>query len=177
MPIFDKLKLATTPVEPKLDRCKCSECGRKMDVSDCIQDHGHHNGWEMPPYTEILCPYCEDGGCVDDFWYSTAELLQTTGPKVSMLKPTNDTLITMARLVFEQSELRFLNVSFCIDEDDLVSPNILVNIHDDEKGTKELYETVSVSELVASYIGLGLTLDLDANDAVTTGHRLGNTGR
>ncbi len=92
---------------------------------------------------------------------------------MSILKPKNDTLITMARLVYEKSELNFLNVSFSIDNES----NIIVRTHDDEKETSEIYEVVSSYELLISYLGLGLELDLDANDAVTTGHRLGNTGR
>jgi hypothetical protein len=90
-----------------------------------------------------------------------------------MLRSHNDTLITMARLVFEKSELNFLNVSFSIEKNN----TILVKLHDDEKGTVKVYDRVSIAELVASYIGLSLVTDLDANDAVTTGHRLGNTGR
>lgn len=92
---------------------------------------------------------------------------------MSILKPKNDTLITMARLVYEKSELAFLNASFSIDED----KNVIVTIHNDEDKTSEIYEIVSPAELLISYIGLNLPLDLDANDAVTTGHRLGNTGR
>lgn len=92
---------------------------------------------------------------------------------MSILKPKNDTLITMARLVYEKSELNFLNVSFSIDDES----NIIVRTHDDKKETSEIYEIVSSYELLISYLGLGLELDLDANDAVTTGHRLGNTGR
>lgn len=92
---------------------------------------------------------------------------------MSILKPSNDTLLTMARLVFENSELKFLNVSFSIENNNTV----VVKVHDDIKGTVEVYEKVSIAELVASYIGLDLVTDLDANDAVTTGHRLGNTGR
>ncbi len=92
---------------------------------------------------------------------------------MSILKPKNDTLISMARLVFEKSELSFLNVSFSIEDE----KTIVVRVHDDEKGTSEIYEKVSIEELVASYIGLNLPTDLEANDKVTTGHRLGNTGR
>ncbi len=97
---------------------------------------------------------------------------------MSVLKPDNDTLITMARLVFERSELSFLNVSFSISEDEISDDKtVVVRTHDDGNGVSEVYERVSVAELLTSYIGLGLTTDLDANDAVTTGHRLGNTGR
>jgi len=33
------------------DMCGCSNCG-----------------WEYT-YTIHLCPECEDGGCIDDYWY------------------------------------------------------------------------------------------------------------
>ena len=89
---------------------------------------------------------------------------------MSILKPSNDTLITMARLVHEKSELNFLTVSFSIDVD------VIVVYHHRDTSVDE-YERVSIPELVASYIGLSLVTDLDKNDAVTTGHRLGNTGR
>lgn len=86
---------------------------------------------------------------------------------MSILKPKNDTLLTMARLVFEKSELTFLNVSFNINQEG----NVIVWVHDDVKGTSDVYEVVTVAELLASYIGLELPLDLPANDAVTKGHR------
>lgn len=91
-----------------------------------------------------------------------------------LLRPNGDTLITMARKVYEASDLNFCNFSFSTSPENL---QIFVYQHDDVAGTQEHYETVTLAELVAAYIGLSLTLDLDANDAVTTGHRLGNTGR
>lgn len=94
---------------------------------------------------------------------------------INVLAPSNDTLITMARLVYEKSEFVALNLnlSFCIGDE----TTIMIYQHDDEKSTKKLFGTCTIPELVASYIGLGLPFDIDANDAVTTGHRLGNTGR
>lgn len=91
---------------------------------------------------------------------------------MSILHPHNDTLISMARLVYEASDLSFLNVSFHIHDSDVV-----VMLHDDDKVTSEIYESVTIPELVASYLGLSIPLDLDANDKVTTGHRLGRTYR
>ena len=61
----------TVVTELKPDMCKCSECGGKFNVSDCLSEWGHHDGWEMPAYNEISCPKCEDGGCVDDYFFST----------------------------------------------------------------------------------------------------------
>lgn len=97
---------------------------------------------------------------------------------MTILKPHNDTLITMARSVYEKSELNFLPVSFNIREESSENETmIIVHLHDDEKNTSEVYEEVTIGQLVASYIGLNLPLDLDANDAVTKSHRLGKTGR
>lgn len=66
----------SSPVEPKPDMCKCYECNYEFEVDTCIKDFGHHNGWELPPYTEILCPVCEDGGEINDFWFSEDVLSQ-----------------------------------------------------------------------------------------------------
>jgi hypothetical protein len=81
----------------------------------------------------------------------------------------------MARLVYEASGLTELvpDVSFSIT----INDDIIVKLHDDINNSYQIYEVVSVADLVASYIGLSLTLDLDKNDAVTTGHRLGKTFR
>ena len=69
--LFQEFNAKTTEIaSPVLDMCKCGNCYRTMKVSECEQDYGHHDGWEMPAYTEILCPHCDDGGCVDDFWPS-----------------------------------------------------------------------------------------------------------
>lgn len=95
-----------------------------------------------------------------------------------LLAPHPDTLLTMARKVYEASNLNFLNVSFSTYAEKMDSPtHVIVWEHDDEAGTVSEYERVTIAQLVASYIGLSLELDLDANDAVTRGHRLGNTGR
>ncbi len=72
--LFDELGFSDAPPkDPEPDRCKCSECGGVFNVSDCRTEHGHHDGWEMPAYTEIYCPNCEDDGCVDDFFFSGDE--------------------------------------------------------------------------------------------------------
>ncbi len=59
-----------------LDLCRCSVCHVDFAVSDCIKDYGHHDGWEMPAYTELLCPDCECGGCIEDFWSSDKAVLE-----------------------------------------------------------------------------------------------------
>ena len=50
------------------DMCSCSNCGWKGTVFDCETDT-ESDGWEYPTYTIHLCPECEDGGCIDDYWY------------------------------------------------------------------------------------------------------------
>lgn len=57
------------PIEPQPDLCSCDTCDVTFKVSDCEADHGHHDGWEMPPYTQHLCPNCEDG-VMEDYFYS-----------------------------------------------------------------------------------------------------------
>lgn len=68
---FSLLTISPQSVKPSdtNNMCKCSNCGNTFRVDDCEQDHDHHDGWEMPSYTEILCKICPDGGCVDDFWH------------------------------------------------------------------------------------------------------------
>lgn len=46
----------------------CSSCGGHFTDKTWISDFGYHDGWEMPPYEEIICPVCVDGGCIDDFF-------------------------------------------------------------------------------------------------------------
>jgi len=58
--------------EPKMDMCKCSNCGWSGKVSDC-ETEMESDGWEYPEYEIVICPKCDDG-CVDDFWYSDIEL-------------------------------------------------------------------------------------------------------
>ena len=53
----------------KADMCGCSECGWKGKCSDC-ETEWESDGWENPQYEIHLCPVCEDGRCIDDYWYS-----------------------------------------------------------------------------------------------------------
>jgi len=61
-------------LEPKHnpDMCGCSNCGWKGKCSDCKTDW-ESEGWEYPEYQIHLCPVCDDGGCIDDYWYSEDE--------------------------------------------------------------------------------------------------------
>lgn len=54
---------------PLTDMCGCSQCGWKGKVSDC-QTEWESDGWEMPSYQVHICPVCEDGGCIDDYFFS-----------------------------------------------------------------------------------------------------------
>ncbi|CAM0086946.1 hypothetical protein VPHK491_0230 [Vibrio phage K491] len=49
--------------------CRCDTCLAEMPTASAIDDHGHHDGWEMPPYTMYMCPLCTDG-YMEDFWPS-----------------------------------------------------------------------------------------------------------
>ena len=64
------------------DMCRCSTCHGKFKVSDCEADFGNHNGWELPPYTLHLCPNCEDGGSIDDYFYSEGLTMYREAEKV-----------------------------------------------------------------------------------------------
>tara|TARA_R100000951_G_scaffold116246_3_gene127252 strand:- start:1388 stop:1660 length:273 start_codon:yes stop_codon:yes gene_type:complete len=55
---------------PDLDMCSCSDCDGVFKVSDIDSSFDHHDGWEMPAYTEHYCPTCKDGGCIDSYFYS-----------------------------------------------------------------------------------------------------------
>ena len=63
---FKKIELATIAV----DMCRCSTCENVHELKDCEHVYGHHGGYERPAYTEVICPTCEDGGCVDDLFSS-----------------------------------------------------------------------------------------------------------
>lgn len=80
--IFEQLKLGSRKVVTDTpDMGRCSSCDTTMKLSECIHDYGHHDGWEMPAYTELLCPHCTDGGCVDDVWYSEEKMILLEGEK------------------------------------------------------------------------------------------------
>ena len=57
------------PKKPSPDMCGCSNCDWKGKTTDCelVEES---EGWEYPTYWVHLCPECEDGGCIDNYWYS-----------------------------------------------------------------------------------------------------------
>ena len=64
---FEILSKEINPKEPEFTHCSCTTCGWKGLVSDCETEQ-EQDGWENPPYTIHLCPICEDGGCIDDYY-------------------------------------------------------------------------------------------------------------
>ena len=66
---LSELVFDAPPEIPKADMCGCSECGWKGKCFDC-ETAEESDGWESPTYQIHICPVCEDGGCVDDYWYS-----------------------------------------------------------------------------------------------------------
>ena len=52
------------------DMCGCEVCGWEGKVADC-ETEWESEGWEYPSYEVVLCPKCEDGGCISDFWPSS----------------------------------------------------------------------------------------------------------
>ena len=59
---------------PPCDMCRCSNCGWFGSCDECETEQ-EQDGWESPPYGLHLCPVCEDGGCIDDYFHSDAILL------------------------------------------------------------------------------------------------------
>jgi hypothetical protein len=51
----------------KPTHCSCSACRWRGKVSDC-ETEIESEGWEIPEYKIHLCPQCEEGGCIDDYW-------------------------------------------------------------------------------------------------------------
>lgn len=61
--------------KPKMDMCRCSNCNWSGKADDC-ETEWESDGWECPAYQIHLCPKCENGGCIDDYWYSDPELMK-----------------------------------------------------------------------------------------------------
>jgi len=55
--------------EDVADMCSCSICGWKGKCDDC-ETEWEQDGWEGNRYQIHLCPICEDGGSIDDYWTS-----------------------------------------------------------------------------------------------------------
>jgi len=75
--ILDKLFDSKETVD-KADMCRCSICGWEGECSDC-ETEWESEGWEYPEYQTHICPVCEDGGCIDDYWYSDKLIKEMEG--------------------------------------------------------------------------------------------------
>lgn len=67
--VMNFTSIETPNEEHKPDMCGCSVCGWKGKCSDC-ETEMESEGWEYPDYEVHICPKCEDGGCIDDYWHS-----------------------------------------------------------------------------------------------------------
>lgn len=56
-------------IEPTPDLGCCSQCGGRYPVAMCPTEQ--EGDWESGYYDVHVCPYCEDGGCIDDYDYTT----------------------------------------------------------------------------------------------------------
>lgn len=63
---------------PTLDLCRCDTCKKVLLSKNAIPDYGYHDGYELKPYTEYLCPHC-DTGYIDDFWPSSRSIKEFNG--------------------------------------------------------------------------------------------------
>ena len=68
--LLDSMNRQHRSAEEGPDMCKCSVCKKSMKVSEATPDYDHHDGFELPPYTIHSCPTCEDGGLIEDYFYS-----------------------------------------------------------------------------------------------------------
>ena len=68
MSLFDDLKpIKDEKKSSTLTMCKCSNCGWKGSTKG-LETEIESEGWEYPQYTIHLCPECDDGGLIDDYW-------------------------------------------------------------------------------------------------------------
>ena len=70
MSLFSKLNEVLDPT-PHPDMCKCSECGWEGPVHECPTEQ--EGDWESGYYDIDVCPKCEDGGCIEDYWFFKEE--------------------------------------------------------------------------------------------------------
>lgn len=69
MTIFD-YKICKTDKDFAYNMADCSSCGKSFRI-DQLECEWEYESWEMPEqYIVHICPVCEDGGCVESYWYS-----------------------------------------------------------------------------------------------------------
>ncbi len=61
---MSKFTILRGPTSPVVMIGICT-CGYSADVNTFEQEH---TGWEIVEI-DLICPKCDDGGCVDDFIY------------------------------------------------------------------------------------------------------------
>jgi hypothetical protein len=55
----------------KPDRAQCSHCSRKFWVKDLETEK--EGDWENGYYDIHVCPRCDDGGCIDVYYFSAKQ--------------------------------------------------------------------------------------------------------
>ena len=66
--------LAEENTQPQCDMGSCGNCGWKGPLSVC--EIGKEGDYESGYYDIPLCPICPDGGCIDDYFYSSEQRLE-----------------------------------------------------------------------------------------------------
>jgi hypothetical protein len=54
--------------EPEVDLARCSVCEWEGPITDCGTERD--GDWETGYYDVDVCPKCEDGGCIDEYFMS-----------------------------------------------------------------------------------------------------------
>jgi hypothetical protein len=53
---------------PQPDIAQCSQCGGSWPIDELETEED--GDWESGYYQVHICPVCEDGGCIDDYFMS-----------------------------------------------------------------------------------------------------------
>lgn len=64
MKIFDQIQESKRL--PSCDMARCSDCGGEFLIADCPMEQD--GDWETGYFDVPVCPVCEDGGCLDDYF-------------------------------------------------------------------------------------------------------------
>lgn len=113
----DIIESTESTEDDKPDYCKCSKCGWSGDVAECATEM-EQDGWENPPYVVHLCPKCEDGGCIDDY-FPAPTIIERLEEKSLILQATG-AIIASNLDSFESDAkemLSLINTNLVTDED------------------------------------------------------------